>query len=204
MLEHTRTASLSRRHKRRARVLSVTSVPRVKPPSTYTSSRSNTSGAFAWSSSRGDYCWLRPIDAVSAISAQSQLVQTYVSSERPPWLLSRIASAPYCTALRASAAVWIPLSTRGSSETRRIHAKSSHESVESMYLAITRPRPPPFLSFFATAPLTAETRPSAARRSSASRLPGMGASTVTNTALTPSFFRRSKQSLRFGSIGVHV
>lgn len=68
--------------------------------------------------------------------------------------------------------------------------------VESMYLAITRPKPPPFLSFDATVPETAEATFSAAMRSSASRLPGIGASTVTRTAFTPSFFAdRSRVSV---------
>lgn len=46
-----------------------------------------------------------------------------------------------------------------------------------MYDAMTRPKPPPFLSFVATAPLTADVRFPAAMRSSLSRFPGMGLST---------------------------
>lgn len=121
-----------------------------------------------------------------------------VSRERPPWLLSRIPSAPYSTAFRASAAVWIPFRTIGSPpEAWRIHARSSQTNVESMYLAITRPRPPPFLSLVATAPLIAEAMFSAAIRSSASRFPGTGASTVTKIALMPSFLADRKRSFVF-------
>lgn len=79
---------------------------------------------------------------------------------------------------------------------RLIQARSSQTSVESMYLAMTRPSPPPFLSLVATAPLIAEAMFSAAIRSSASRLPGTGASTVTKMARMPSFFaERSRSSV---------
>lgn len=124
-----------------------------------------------------------------------------VSSERPPWLLRRMPSTPYSTAFRASAAVCTPFNTMGRPpDDRLIHARSSQTSVESMYFAITRPSPPPFLSLVATAPLMAEAMFSAAIRSSASRLPGTGASTVTNMARMPSFFAvRSRSSVFFRS-----
>lgn len=128
-------------------------------------------------------------------SSRVSIAGCVVSSERPPWLLSKMPSTPYSTALLASAAVCTPLSTMGSPPADRlIHARSSHVSDESMYLAMTLPRPPPFLSLVATAPLMAEAMFSAAMRSSASRLPGTGASTVTKMALMPRSFALRRRS----------
>lgn len=113
---------------------------------------------------------------------------THVSSDLPPWLLSIIPSAPYSTAMRASATVCTPLSTTGSPDARLIQAMSSQTRLLSMYWAMSLPRPPPFLSLVDAAPEMADrTVVAAATRSSASRFPGTGASTVTKMALIPAF-----------------
>lgn len=105
----------------------------------------------------------------------------------PPWLLRMIPSMPCFMASLASAAVWIPLSTIGSLVALRNQAMSFQFNEESMYAPIVLPSPPPLISFFAAAPLTGENDAfvSAFTFSSASRFPGMGASTVTKTAFAP-------------------
>lgn len=95
-------------------------------------------------------------------------------------------STPYSTASLTSSAVCTPFSTIGTLHASRIQVKSSHVSALSMYCAINLPSPLPFLSVLLSPPLIADLIVIAcAAFSSASRLPGTGASTVTKTALMP-------------------
>lgn len=107
-----------------------------------------------------------------------------VSKLRPPWLLSKIPSSPARMARIASSADITPFRQTGRCVCCLTHFRSSHVSPGSMNPAITRPRPPPFLSFDALdGAIGTERFSSALTRSSASRLPGHDASTVTKMAL---------------------
>lgn len=107
-----------------------------------------------------------------------------VSRLRPPWLLSRMPSRPDFMARMASSADIIPFRQTGRWVCCRTQARSSQVSPGSMNPAITRPSPPPFLSLRVVDGDMGTVRLSSAlTRSSASRLPGQAASTVTKMAL---------------------
>jgi len=80
---------------------------------------------------------------------------TYVSKFLPPWFVITMPSNPYFTASTASSTVCTPFATIGSLVAFRSQAISSQLNVSSMYVPMVRPRPPPFLSFVAAAPLMA-------------------------------------------------
>lgn len=101
-------------------------------------------------------------------------LELYVSSHLLPWLLSIVPANLYCNALRASAAIWIPFSNTGNSETCFDHRRLFQMRVECIYNAMTCPKPQPFLSLLATTPLTAKLRSPAAMYSSLSHFPVMG------------------------------
>ena len=116
----------------------------------------------------------------------SARLNAYPSRDLPPWLLNITASTPCSTANLTSSTVCTPFNTIGTELSFRIHSKSSQHRALSIYCPISLPNPLPFLSLLLSLPLIADLMGTACgMRSSASRLPGTGASTVTKTALMP-------------------
>src|SRR6185437_1858142 len=155
-----------------------TSVPRLTPPSTSTGT-------------------LEP--APSTTSARARIVGIAVSSWRPPWLDTIRASTPCSAARFASSPRITPLSTSGSGHTRRSHARSFHVTLASWraakYMASAESRSalpvvaPPFPAI-----MLANAMPGGGwnvLRTSRSRRPNTGVSTVKTSAPYPQAATRS-------------
>ena len=174
------------------------SEPRRTPPSQITSTRSPTA---------------------STISGRRSNDAGAPSSWRPPWLETAMAVTPASAASRASATDWIPLRTSGPSQIERNHSRSRHERPGSNWDAMYSARStavdpsPPAAPWALANRIGSERRkrqvqpgwrkPSSnvpgpisggrvnPRRTSRSRRPSTGASTVTQSASNPAAAARS-------------